>query len=159
MATLYELSENARELYELLQADEIDEETFHDTLEGLGAEEKLASYCQVIGQLKADAAMFAEEEARLAARKKAAERSVDRMKQAVLLYLDATKQDSAKAGTYKVRRSFSEAVEVLDEDAIPSDYFEAVSPRLSKSKIKAAIKSGVEVAGAVIVKRQGVVIQ
>lgn len=39
--TLYELTAQASELYELLQNEEIDEQTFTDTLEAIGTEEKL----------------------------------------------------------------------------------------------------------------------
>lgn len=52
---LYEMTAAANELYALLTVDEIDEETVKDTLEAMGAEEKLESCCVVIRELEADA--------------------------------------------------------------------------------------------------------
>ena len=54
--TLYEFTGAAKDLYALLENDEIDEQTFHDTLEAIGAEDKVESYCQIISQLEADKA-------------------------------------------------------------------------------------------------------
>ena len=67
---LYEMTAAANELYALLTADEIDEETVKDTLEAMGTEEKLESCCVVIRELEADAEKFKKEKDRLAARQK-----------------------------------------------------------------------------------------
>lgn len=48
MATLFEMTQQANTLYELLQNEEIDEQIFNDTLEAMGTEEKIESYCQII---------------------------------------------------------------------------------------------------------------
>ena len=48
---LYEMTAAANELYALLTADEIDEETVKDTLEAMGSEENLESCCVVIREL------------------------------------------------------------------------------------------------------------
>ena len=52
MATLFEMTQQATELYEMLQAEEIDEQTFSDTLEAMGTGEKIEGYCQVIKQVR-----------------------------------------------------------------------------------------------------------
>ena len=67
MATIYELTEQANALYNLLQAEEIDEQTYNDTLEAMGAGEKVESYCKVIKQLQSDAEMYKTEIDRLTA--------------------------------------------------------------------------------------------
>lgn len=47
-----------------------------------------------------------------------------------------------------------EAVEVFDERQVPAEYLaDPKPPAISKTKIKAAIKNGVEVPGAMLVKR------
>lgn len=53
MATLYELTEVSRQLIELFENEEIDEQTLQDTLEAIGVEGKLEDYCKVIRQLEA----------------------------------------------------------------------------------------------------------
>ena len=61
--TLYEMTEDAKRLYELMEAEEIDEQTFRDTLEAMGAEEKLLAYVHVQKQLEAEYdAFYAEQE-------------------------------------------------------------------------------------------------
>lgn len=59
--TLYEMTGAVAELYELLQNGDIDEQVYADTLEAIGAEEKLESYCKIWTQLETDAANYAEE--------------------------------------------------------------------------------------------------
>ena len=51
---LYEMSDQARTLYQLLEEDEIDENIYFDTLESIGANEKLESYIYVQKQFEAN---------------------------------------------------------------------------------------------------------
>lgn len=156
MASLYEMTGDACYLYELLQSEEIDEQTFNDTLEAMGVDEKLEAYCQVIGQLKADIAMFKAEADRIAARKKTAENSVDRMRNAILAFLKATGQSKAKAGTFSVSLSTSKSVFVYDENALPRECLIEQPPKVDKMEIKRRLTSGDEVAGAELVINEGV---
>ena len=61
MSTLYEMSLAAQNLLDLLTDEEIDEQTFNDTLEAMGAAEKVENTCKAIGCLTADAEMFKKE--------------------------------------------------------------------------------------------------
>ena len=79
--TLYEMTAAGKQLLEMLEVGEIDEQTFADTLESIGADEKVDTYCEIIAQRKADAEALKGEIERLAAKKKAAENDVDRMRQ------------------------------------------------------------------------------
>jgi hypothetical protein len=156
MATLFEFTEAAQFLYELLQAEEIDEQTFTDTLEAMGVEEKLEAYCQIIGQLNADIEMFKTEAARIAARKKTAENSVERMKQAILIYLKQSGQTKSKAGTFSVALSTSKSVQVTDESKIPPQYLVIQPPKVDKIAIREALNKGDTVEGAELVEKEGV---
>lgn len=159
MATLYELSASARDLYEMLQAEEIDEQTVNDTLESMGAEEKLVSYCQIIGQLKADSEMYANEARRVAARKKTVENSIERMKTAVHDYLVACNKDSDKAGTFAIRLTKSASAEIVDPSAVPAEYLVPVEPKFDKTTIRKKLLAGEEIAGAQLVYSEGVTIR
>lgn len=156
MATLYELTAAASELYELLQAEEIDEQTFADTLEGIGAEEKLESYCKIVKQLDEDADMYANEIRRLTERKRTAENSVERMKAAMLDYLKATGTDKAKAGTFTASISTSKAVNIIDAAKIPEKFLKPQEPKIDRIAIKEAINAGETVEGAEILTKEGV---
>ncbi len=154
--TLYEMTSNARELLELLEAEEIDEQTVSDTIEAMGVEEKLESYCQVLKSLKADEEMFKEEIDRLTARKRTISNNIDRMKQAMLDFMNATGQDKAKAGTFSVSKSTSQAVEIIDFNLIPIDFRIHQEDKVDKVAIKNAIGQGQLVPGAFITFSEGV---
>lgn len=156
MATLYELTEQAVYLYELLQEGEIDEQTFNDTLEGIGIDEKAENYCKIIKQFQADAETYKKEIDRLTARKKAADNAVDRMKSALLLFMQQTKQDKIKAGTFSIYTATTDKVNVTNENEIPCVYLVEQPPKVDKESIKKASKNGETVAGAELVYNTGV---
>ncbi len=156
MATLYELTTQATALYEMLQAEIIDEQIFNDTLEAMGAGEKIESYCKIIKQFQSDADMFKTEIDRLTARKKTAENGVERMKAALLLFLQQTGQDKVKAGSFAVSTATTQAVNITDEKAIPCIYLVEQPPKIDKVGIKNALKAGEEISGAELINNTGV---
>lgn len=156
MATLYQMTEETKSLYEMLENGDIDEQTLTDTMEAIGIDEKINSYCQVIKQLSADVEMFAEEEKRVKERKQALKNNVDRMKTALLQFLTATGQEKVKTGTFSVSKSYSKAVNILDENSIPDEFKIEQAPKIDKTAIKKAIASGNEVCGAEIVENESV---
>lgn len=156
MATLYQMTEETKSLYEMLENGDIDEQTLADTMEAIGIDEKINSYCQVIKQLSADVDMFAEEEKRVKERKQALKNNVDRMKTALLQFLTATGQEKVKTGTFSVSKSYSKAVNILDENSIPDEFKIEQAPKIDKTAIKKAISAGNEVCGAEIVENESV---
>ena len=156
MATLYEMTAQATALYEMLQAEEIDEQTFNDTLDALGTGEKVESYCKVIKQFQSDIDMFKGEIDRLTARKKTAENAVERMKNALLAFLQLSGQDKVKAGSFAVSTATTQAVQITDESAIPCVYLIEQPPKVDKIGIKKALKNGEAVGGAELINNMGV---
>lgn len=156
MATLYELTEQAARLYDLLQSEEIDEQTYSDTLEAMETAEKVESYCKIIKQFQNDIEMYKNEVDRLTARKKAAENAVARMKDALLLFMQQTGQSKIKAGTFAVSTATTQAVNITDEKAIPCNYLVEQPPKIDKTSIKKALKDGEAVEGAELINNTGV---
>ena len=156
MATLYEMTENAKILYELLQAEEIDEQTIADTLEAMGIDEKLESYGKIIRQMQADADMFKSELDRLSVKKKSADNAVERMKKAVKDFMEASGQEKAKAGAFSFYLAATQSVNITDEKILPADYLIPQPDKIDKNGIKKALKDGVEIAGAELVTNVGV---
>ena len=156
MATLYELTTQAAALYEMLQAAEIDEQTFNDTLDAMGAADKVESYCKVIKQLQSDVDMFKGELDRLTARKKTAENGVERLKGALLVFMQQSGQDSVKAGSFAVSTAKTQAVNITDEKAIPCRFLVEQPPKIDKASIKTELKAGVKISGAELVTNTGV---
>ena len=156
MSTLYEMTAQASELYELLQNEEIDEQVFLDTLEAIGVEEKIEGYCQVIKELQGDFDKYKAEADRLTARMKTAKNGIDRMKDSLLTFLKVSGQSKVKAGTFAVSIGTSKQTNILDETLIPTEYKTPQPDKIDKTAIKKAIESGVDVAGAEIIINEGV---
>ena len=156
MAALYEMTAQASSLYELLQNEEIDEDVFRDTLEAMGADEKVEGYCQVIKELQSDIDKFKAESDRLVARAKTAKNGIERMKTSLLAFLTASGQSKVKAGTFAVSISKSEQTHIVDEAAIPPLFKTPQPDKIDKTAIKTAIKQGVNVPGAEIVINESI---
>lgn len=148
--TLYEMSTAARELYELLESGEIDEQTVLDTMESIGASEKLESYVYIQKQLEAEAAAFKAEIDRMTERKRTIERQIERMKAAQVDFMQATGQRKATAGTFTLSLRESKSVKVLDESAIPETWWKPQPATLDRAGIKDALKKGESVPGCEI---------
>lgn len=150
MATLYEMTAQAMYLYELLQNEEIDEQTFNDTLESIGVGDKVEGYCQVLKELQADLEKYKTEIDRLSARMKTTQNGINRMKESLLVFLKASGQSKVKAGTFSVSIGTSKQTHILDESLIPMDFKIPQPDKIDKAAIKKAIESGNVISGAEI---------
>lgn len=156
MATLYEMSEMAITLYEMLQAEVIDEQVVKDTIEGMGADEKVENYCKIIRQFEADAEAYKLEKTRFADKQSQAEKNIKRLKDNLLMFLTATQQEKIKSGVFTVAKSKSKAVNIIDETLIPIAFLKPQPPKVDKTAIKKAISDGIEVSGAEIITNESV---
>lgn len=146
--TLYELTASAAELYELLQNDEIDEQTVSDTLEGMGIDEKLEGCCKVVSQFNADILALKEEEERLNKKRKTAESGAKRIRANLLNYLETTGKKKATAGLFTISARSGKKVKITDETILPKSVLAEQPPKISRTEIKKLLDSGVAVAGA-----------
>lgn len=94
MATLYELTEEYRQLLEMMEDDSVDPEVLQDTLEGVDGEIKAkADNCaKLISELNGVASVINEEIERLKARKDVISNNADRVKK----YLEKAMIDTGK---------------------------------------------------------------
>lgn len=148
--TLYEMKDTAVLLYQLLEAGEIDDQVVKDTMESIGAGEKLEAYVYVQKQLESEIAGFEKEIERMSNRVLALKNRIDRLRKAQVEFMQATGQKSADAGTFKLTLRENRSVEIEDETAIPMQYMVEVPAELrpDKKKIMAALKDGQSVKGA-----------
>ena len=153
---LYEMTVATKQLYELLENEEIDEQTIADTLEAMGVEEKLEGYCQVIRQYEADKDMLKAEKERIDKKIKVSENAVNRMKKAVIEYMKASGSTKSTAGTFTVALSTSKATKIVDESLIPKKYFINQEPKIDKKAILEMLKSGAKVKGCELQINEGV---
>lgn len=158
--TLYDMTREAKALYDVLSgetdtgdfSDEEREQIISDTMESIGADDKLESYCKVVRQMEADAAMCAVEIKRLSDRKSKLTNGVERMKTAMLDFYNAAGYEKpVDAGIFKISRRRSEKTVVTDKDLVPDEFWK-VKREADLTAIKAKIKSGETVPGAELVE-------
>ena len=155
---LYELTGQALYLQELFMSGDIDEQVVKDTLEAIGANEKIESLCYVLKNLDAFAKSCKEEENKLAEKRKAAENGIARIKDNMLAFLDASMADKVKAGVFTVRIGSTVKTEV-DESAISAEYKIPQPDKIDTARIKADLKEGKEIPGARLTESRYVVIR
>lgn len=147
---VYELTQNAAYLQQLLEDGDIDEQTYQDSLESMMVDEKVDNVCKVIRNLEAQAAAFKEEEQRLAAKRKVAENGVARLKGSLLELAQAMKDRKAKGTLFTVSVGTSKSVEILAEGMLPKEYLIPQPPKVDKTGIGARLKAGEEIPGALL---------
>lgn len=156
MAHLYVMTDAAKVLYEMLQNEEIDEQTLNDTIEAMGAGEKLESYVKIIRQFESDAAGYKAEKDRFAARQKSAENSIKRLKDSIIRFMKASGQQKTKAGLFDIALSVSKAAQIVNGELLNERYLIPKNPKIDKAAIRKALMSGEAVEGAVLVENTGV---
>lgn len=153
------MTEQARTLYDLLESGEIDEQTFSDTLEAIGAGEKIDSYCQIIRQFTADIEAIKAEIDRLTLKKAAAQAAIERMKDAMHDILMLTEGGKAKTALFSASIRRTQSAEITDETAIPAEYRVKQPDKISKADILRDLKAGKEISGAALKVSESVVIK
>lgn len=165
---LYEIAAEYERLLDAIEAGDIPEEAIADTLEAVQGEfeSKADNIACMLKDIAADVAAIKEEEKRLAERRKAKERTYERVKD----YLSITLQRSGvqKLETPRCKLSFrkSESVEILDADALivwaeknDDSLLTYSMPTINKTAVKKALAAGSTIDGAQIVTRQNIQIK
>ena len=158
--TLYEMTDAARNLKALLEADEIDEQTFADTLEAIGADDQIDAYCQIVREYEAEITARKAEIERLKAANDRAEKAIDRMKSALDGFMTASGQSKAKTALFSVSYRTSKAVAITDETKIPEQFLTVKTITTpNKTEIKKFISDGGTVEGAEIIESRNIQIK
>ena len=158
MAFLYELEG----IYAQLQAMELDDETFKDTLESIDFEEDFAKSCEWFIKMQrnaeADAERFKAEKDAFAKKQKEAEvralKYKERIKEAMIL----TNQQKVDTGLFKVSLRKTESVTISDPSNLPDEFLK-VKVEPNKAEIKKAIKNGQVVFGAELTEGRSVIVK
>ena len=147
---LYEMTEAAKQLYELLDSGEIDESILQDTMESIGASQKLEDYIHVQKSFEAEIAMYEAEMARLKENKRILENRVEYLKSKIIDFMKATGQKSANAGTFKLTMRENKSCEIENIDLIHMEYMREIPAKLEpdKKSMLAALKNGEKISGA-----------
>lgn len=153
--TLYELKEEFKELYEMLDSEtDIPTEVLADTLEGLEGEiqAKLNSIACVIKDLQNDAIALKNEADRLDARKKQKESQIDYLKNYITHCMQDIGIDKIETAQNKISFRKSEKLKISDEDKLiewleknDDDKLTYSMPKISKKLVTDALKNGQEI--------------
>lgn len=157
MATLYELTGQFLDIYNM----ELDEETKLDTLDSIDwqtdYENKVENYIKVIKNTEADIEARKNEIKRLTELNRADKRKIERMEGNLKESMVVTGHEQVNTTLFKVSFRKSKAVEV--EDLLLPESYKVATWKPDKKRIKEDLKNGLEILGAKLVENQNLIIK
>lgn len=157
MATLYELTGQFLDVYNL----ELDEETKLDTLDSIDweieYETKVENYIKVMKNLEADVEARKNEIKRLMELNKADEKKKEHLKDTLSASMSLTGHERVDTPLFKVSFRKSQAVEV-DEAVLP-EYYKVATWKADKKRLKEDLKKGLEIIGVSLVEHKNLSIR
>lgn len=148
---LYELTENYRNLQDLLENPEIDQDLIINALDEVGEqlEEKSENIAKLIKTLEVEVTGFKAEEKRLADKRKALENRISGLKSYIDSAMKATGKKKIKGQLFSFNiQKNPPSVNITDSTLIPKEYYIQQEPALDKKTVLAELKNGVIVPGA-----------
>lgn len=150
--TIYELTDEYRQLLAWAEEEELDEQTLADTLEGLEGEieVKADGYAKIITQLNADASGVKAEIDRLTLHLRSLEGNAKRMKNVLQYAMTAINKKKFKTQLFSFGIQKNPPKLVIDKDSTdhaPADYIIIQAPIWNKEKLKEDLKAGKDVDG------------
>jgi hypothetical protein len=156
MQTLWQLTQDELSFIALMEENggEVNDEIIEElAIRRENWQYKAEAYSKFILKLESEADQAAAEIKRIQALKKAKENTVLRLRESLLAALMVFTEEDAKGirryetPLAKLSTRKSQAVEVLDENVLPAEFW-VIKKEVSKSTISQAIKDGAEVPGA-----------
>lgn len=150
MAKLYELANNYRNLTELIDREDVEQDLIQNALKECKGdiEEKVDNIVKLIRNTESDIEGYKVEEKRLNARRKSLENTVTSLKNYLDSNLKALNLREVKTKLFSCKYQKSKAsVEVLDQEVIPREFI-VTEEKVDKKKLYEALKAGQEVEGA-----------
>lgn len=152
-ATLYELTEQFKQIQSMVEEEGADEQVFIDTLDSIDwehdFEEKADSYVMCIRNAEiavgADEGQIAAVEKILEELKKskaAKENRIKRMKESLCNAMIQTGKTKFKSQRFSFWTQKTSEVVITDEAGVSMEYYTVLEPKISKQKIKDALKKG-----------------
>lgn len=141
MASIYEMTEEFRTLWQLMEDGILDDDALAGAFE-VATEDlayKLEGYCKFLKNLDSDIAGLKAEEKRLAERRKVMENTKERAKVAMLTAMKAAGEKKISAGSFTVSVQANPAKVILDEqyiENIPESYLKYKDPEIDKAAMK-----------------------
>lgn len=153
---LYEIANNYQKVLQLAESGELDDQTAKDTLESISGEfsEKAKNCMMIVRQLEADGAGIKSEIDRLKLLQEQTEKSAESLKDYIKAGMESVGSDKLDLGLFKLTlKAPSKAVEIVDSNLIPADYWRVVpeTKAVDKSLLSTMMKNGKEIPGAKLI--------
>lgn len=143
MASLYELTEDYKELLAMAEDEELDSELLADTLEGIegSIEEKAEACAKIMKELAGESAAIQTEIDRLANRARLMDNNAKRLKERIYQAMLVTGKRKLKTMLFSFNIQKNTPSLVIDqEDRIPKEYWVKQEPKLDKPALKKWLK-------------------
>lgn len=145
MASIYEMTEEFRTLWALMDEGVLDDEALAGAFD-VAAEDlalKIEGYCKFIKNIESDIAGLKEEEKRLSSRRKVLENTVERSKAAIKDAMIAAGEKKIPAGSFTVSIQVNPPSCVIDCGLaeIPGKYLEPQDPKVNKKLLLEDLKN------------------
>lgn len=147
---LYDYTLAFMELEELLMNEEVDFQTYQDTLKSLEgpADEKAENMCRMIDNFKAHIDALKREEDKLKRKRQTLENRIEWLESMLEAYLKVKGQDTRQVGIYRLGyRKLPDKVVILDEDKVPKAYRVPQPDKIPLTPLKQALQDGEEIPG------------
>lgn len=152
MASVYELKQGFILLANMIEDETVSDEDILDAWNNQtdDLKEKFENCCKYIKNVESDIAGLKEEEARLKAKRKALENSIERFKGLMHETMNAAGEKKLPCGTFTVSLQKNPESVVMDEpyiENIPEEYLKFKEPEIDRAKIKEHLKAGMDLEG------------
>ena len=150
--TLYEITQDYLQIQHMMEDPELDPKTLADTMEGIEGEleVKADGYAKVIRNMESDISAIKAELTRLSDRKKTIEKNIQTLKLALQKAMEITGKTKFKTELFSFGVRNNAPAVVIDEqyiENIPTEYLRIKEPEIDKTKLKEALKAGVDLEG------------
>ena len=161
MPNIYEFTQSFSTLWMLLEDEAVEDSVIEDAFANLtdDLKAKLENCCKYIKNEEASIKGLKEEEARLKAKRTAAENRISRLKVLMQNVMMTAGEKKLPCGTFTVSIQKNPESVVVDEHditKIPKEYLKFAEPEVDKAKIKEALKDGAEFSFAHLTQTEGV---
>ena len=154
MATLYEINEEILACVDMETGEIVDMDKLQELQ--MQFDEKVEGIALWIKNLLSDAEAIKAEKDKLAERQKACENKAKNLKEYLQNCLAGQKFKTPKVS---ISYRKSESVQVDDMSKLEDDYLKYKEPEVDKTKIKQALKAGVQLAGVQLIEKQNIQIK
>lgn len=157
MSTLYELTENYKNILDLADNPEVTEEMIQNALDGIGEEieTKAVNIAKLIKSIESDISGIKGEKERLAAKEKSMNNKVKNLKEYLFSAMKLTGKEKIKTDLFSFNIQNSPAsVKITSEENIPEEFLVEMPKQVDKKTILEKLKAGEEVPGCELYKSQ-----